>query len=200
MNEQPRRPLGPQPWDVVRNKLDQSLPFANMRDTPYYRDCVWEQFSAGEYKRRYAFAARQDARAQARRRRGAGRAEPLELRRRHDLAHRPLGVARAVLLRAGAAGWRADHDLFDGRHARRSRAPARRGRGQGRAPQPQRPVRAGDGRAPARAEAGEGPHRPDGDRSAPRRLHAGQPVQHAAQGIAGRRARLHQATSCTTLW
>ena len=53
MNEQPRRPLGPQPWDVVRNKLDQSLPFANMRDTPYYRDCVWEQFSAGEYKRRY---------------------------------------------------------------------------------------------------------------------------------------------------
>ena len=52
MNEQPRRPLGPQPWDVVRNKLDQSLPFANMRDTPYYRDCLWEQFSAGEDKRR----------------------------------------------------------------------------------------------------------------------------------------------------
>ena len=53
MNEQPRRPLGPQTWSVVRDKLDQSLPFANMRDTPYYRDCVWEQFSAGEYKRRY---------------------------------------------------------------------------------------------------------------------------------------------------
>src|SRR5215468_10127714 len=53
MNEQPRRPLGPQPWPVVRDKLDQSLPFANMRDTPYYRDCVWEQFSAGEYRRRY---------------------------------------------------------------------------------------------------------------------------------------------------
>src|SRR5437868_3846176 len=53
MNEQPRRPLGPQPWPVVRDKLDQSLPFANMRDTPYYRDCLWEQFSAGEYKRRY---------------------------------------------------------------------------------------------------------------------------------------------------
>ena len=52
MNEQPRRPLGPQPWNVVRDKLDQSLPFANMRDTPYYRDCVWEQFSAAEYKRR----------------------------------------------------------------------------------------------------------------------------------------------------
>ena len=54
MNEQPRRPLGPQPWNVVRDKLDQSLPFANMRDTPYYRDCVWEQFSAAEYARRYA--------------------------------------------------------------------------------------------------------------------------------------------------
>ena len=56
MNEQPRRPLGPQPWDVVRNKLDQTLPFANMRDTPYYRDCVWEQFSEAEYQRRYPVA------------------------------------------------------------------------------------------------------------------------------------------------
>jgi hypothetical protein len=27
--------IGPQPWDVVRTKLDQSLLFANMRDTPY---------------------------------------------------------------------------------------------------------------------------------------------------------------------
>jgi len=55
MNVQtPRTPMGPQTWDVVRNKLDQSLPFANMRDTPYYRDCVWDQFSEAEYKRRYA--------------------------------------------------------------------------------------------------------------------------------------------------
>jgi Xaa-Pro dipeptidase len=54
MNEMPRRPIGPQPWDVVRTKLDQSLPFANMRGTPYYRDCVWEQFPEAEYKRRYA--------------------------------------------------------------------------------------------------------------------------------------------------
>jgi len=45
--------IGPQPWDVVRTKLDQSLPFANMRDTPYYRDAVWEQFSKAEYERRY---------------------------------------------------------------------------------------------------------------------------------------------------
>jgi Xaa-Pro aminopeptidase len=52
MNIRPPR-IGPQPWDVVRNKLDQSLPFANMRDTPYYRDAVWEQFSKAEYDRRY---------------------------------------------------------------------------------------------------------------------------------------------------
>jgi Xaa-Pro aminopeptidase len=89
MNEQPRRPLGPQPWDVVRNKLDQSLPFANMRDTPYYRDCLWEQFSAGEYKRRY-----ESLRAKMREHKldavvVPGGPKPLELRRRHDLADRP---------------------------------------------------------------------------------------------------------------
>lgn len=50
----PRKPLGPQPWEVVRTKLDQALPFANMRGTPYYRDAVWEQFSEKEYARRYA--------------------------------------------------------------------------------------------------------------------------------------------------
>jgi Xaa-Pro dipeptidase len=53
MNIQPPR-IGPQPWEIVRTKLDQSLPFANMRETPYYRDCVWEQFSKKEYERRYA--------------------------------------------------------------------------------------------------------------------------------------------------
>ena len=52
MNIRPPR-IGPQPWDIVRTKLDQSLPFANMRDTPYYRDAVWEQFSKQEYERRY---------------------------------------------------------------------------------------------------------------------------------------------------
>src|SRR5215475_4036318 len=55
--------IGPQPWDVVRTKLDQSLPFANMRDTPYYRDAVWEQFSTAEYARRYR-ALRDKMRAQ----------------------------------------------------------------------------------------------------------------------------------------
>jgi len=48
------KPLGPQPWEVVRTKLDQAIPFANMRGTPYYRDAVWEQFSEKEYQRRYA--------------------------------------------------------------------------------------------------------------------------------------------------
>ena len=43
MNIRPPR-IGPQPWDVVRTKLDQSLPFANMRDTPYYRDAIYEQY------------------------------------------------------------------------------------------------------------------------------------------------------------
>ena len=53
MNIQPPR-IGPQPWPQVRTKLDQQLPFANMRDTPYYRDAVYEQFSAQEYARRFA--------------------------------------------------------------------------------------------------------------------------------------------------
>src|SRR5947209_19127315 len=53
MNIQPPR-IGPQPWEIVRTKLDQALPFANMRDTPYYRDAVYEQFSSLEYARRYA--------------------------------------------------------------------------------------------------------------------------------------------------
>ena len=62
MNIRPPR-IGPQPWDVVRTKLDQSLPFANMRDTPYYRDAVWEQFPKAEYDRRYR-ALRQKMRDQ----------------------------------------------------------------------------------------------------------------------------------------
>jgi Xaa-Pro aminopeptidase len=53
VNIQPPR-IGPQPWEQVRTKLDQALPFANMRNTPYYRDAVYEQFSRKEYDRRYA--------------------------------------------------------------------------------------------------------------------------------------------------
>src|SRR3954465_4637847 len=62
MNIQPPR-IGPQPWEIVRTKLDQALPFANMRDTPYYRDAVYEQFSKEEYARRYK-ALREKMRAQ----------------------------------------------------------------------------------------------------------------------------------------
>src|SRR5258707_7962480 len=46
--------IGPQTWEACRGKLDQALPFANMRDTPYYRDAIYEQFSRKEYERRYA--------------------------------------------------------------------------------------------------------------------------------------------------
>jgi Xaa-Pro aminopeptidase len=52
MNIQPPR-IGPQPWEQVRTRLDQQLPFNNMRDTPYYRDAIYEQFSKQEYARRY---------------------------------------------------------------------------------------------------------------------------------------------------
>ena len=187
--------IGPQPWDVVRTKLDQSLPFANMRDTPYYRDAVWEQFSKAEYDRRYR-ALRAKMREQKldvvdRPR----RPEPLELRRRHAVADRPLGMARAVELRAGAARGRADHDLFHGRHARRSRAPAGRGRGQGRPPQPQRPLCRHHGRAHPRTETRARPHRPDGDRSAARRLPSGQSIQCPARKSPRRGAGIHQRLS-----
>ena len=82
-----------------------------------------------------------------------------------------------VLLRAGAARRRADHDLLDGRHPRRSGAPAGRRSRSRTCATAATAVRRGDGRAAARTEARARPHRPDGDRPAPRRLHAGQPVQ-----------------------
>ena len=47
-------PAGAVPWEQARTRLDQSGPFANMYDTPLYRDAVWEQFSETEYARRYA--------------------------------------------------------------------------------------------------------------------------------------------------
>src|SRR5688572_27677504 len=44
----------PLPWDELKSRLDQNQPFNMMRGTPYYRDAVYEQFSASEYARRYA--------------------------------------------------------------------------------------------------------------------------------------------------
>ena len=42
------------PWDELRVRLDENQPFNTMRNTPYYRDAVYEQFSKEEYARRYA--------------------------------------------------------------------------------------------------------------------------------------------------
>ena len=110
-------------------------------------------------------AARQDARARSRRRDRAGRPEPLELRRRHDLAHRPLGVARDLVLRGGAARGRADADLLHGRHPCRSGAPPGRAGARRRAPEPRRPLCRGDGRAHQGARHRKAAHRPRRDRS-----------------------------------
>ena len=100
-----------------------------------------------EYARRYA-ALRDKMRAhEARCRHRAGRPEPLELRRRHDLADRPLGMARDLLLCGGAARGRADADLLHGRHACGGGAPPGRAGARRRAPEPRRPLRRGDGRA-----------------------------------------------------
>jgi Xaa-Pro aminopeptidase len=40
-------------WEETRTRLDQNAFFSNMRGTPYYREAVYEQFSAQEYARRY---------------------------------------------------------------------------------------------------------------------------------------------------
>ena len=49
----PARPK-PLPWDELKSRLDENQPFNMMRNTPYYRDAVYEQFSQHEYARRYA--------------------------------------------------------------------------------------------------------------------------------------------------
>jgi Xaa-Pro dipeptidase len=41
------------PWDELRHRLDEGLAFNRMNGTPYYRDALYEQFSAEEYARRY---------------------------------------------------------------------------------------------------------------------------------------------------
>jgi Xaa-Pro aminopeptidase len=40
-------------WDEVRHRLDDSRAFNTMRETPYYRDAVYERFSPEEYARRH---------------------------------------------------------------------------------------------------------------------------------------------------
>jgi len=87
--------IGSQPWDAVRTKLDQSLPFANMRDTPYYRDAVWEQFTKQEYERRYRALRAKMAEHRLDAMIVPGGPQSLELWRGHALAYRALGMARA---------------------------------------------------------------------------------------------------------
>src|ERR1043165_5410529 len=53
MMNAPARPK-PLPWDELKSRLDENQPFNMMRNTPYYRDAVYERFSAQEYARRYA--------------------------------------------------------------------------------------------------------------------------------------------------
>ncbi len=41
-------------WEQSRSSLDNGRTFARMRETPYYRDAVYAQFSRAEYERRFA--------------------------------------------------------------------------------------------------------------------------------------------------
>ncbi len=41
-------------WEKISGSLDQGKVFNTMRDTPYYRDAVYPQFSRAEYERRFA--------------------------------------------------------------------------------------------------------------------------------------------------
>ncbi len=41
-------------WEETRPRLDHQQTFARMRNTPYYRDAVYPQFSRAEYERRFA--------------------------------------------------------------------------------------------------------------------------------------------------
>ena len=50
----PARRPGPLPWEELRYRLDDNLPFNVMRETPYYQDAVYERFSDAEIARRYA--------------------------------------------------------------------------------------------------------------------------------------------------
>src|SRR5213596_3434789 len=53
MNIQMPRAAAHEPWEQVRQRLDQNAPFSNMYETPYYRDAIYDHFSKQEYQRRY---------------------------------------------------------------------------------------------------------------------------------------------------
>ena len=159
MNIQTPLPKSHQPWEQVRGKLDQNGAVLQHVRHALLPGRGLRPLLQGRIRAPLRVASRQDARAQARRRDRAGRTQPLELRRRHAVAHRPLGVARHRLLRGGAARRRADAGVLDGRHALRGGAARMRQCAHRRAPQPQRQVCRGHGRAAQGAEARTRPHR-----------------------------------------
>ena len=54
MNIAQQRAASSQSWEEIRTRLDNGKAFNTMRGTPYYKDAVYEQFSKGEYERRFA--------------------------------------------------------------------------------------------------------------------------------------------------
>ena len=54
MNIAQQRAASSQSWEEIRTRLDNGKAFNTMRGTPYYGDAVYEQFSKGEYERRFA--------------------------------------------------------------------------------------------------------------------------------------------------
>jgi len=55
MSSTESRKPGPAPsWEETRKRLDHGPTFGRMQGTPYYREAVYEQFSRGEYERRFA--------------------------------------------------------------------------------------------------------------------------------------------------
>ncbi len=167
------------PWEELKSRLDENQPFNMMRGTPYYRDAVYEQFSASEYARRYAAI------------RAKMRAEQL------DCVIVPGGPSHwsfggGMLWLTGHWEWHAlccyvvvplegEPTLIysmGGTHAEAVRRDHVRGALR-RARQPRRTLCRRDGRAHLRAEARARAHRPARDRPAPQGLPAGQPVQRA---------------------
>ena len=160
---------------------------------------IYDHFSKQEYAAPLRGAARQDARAQARRRDRARRT-------------RATGASAAACYGSPAIGngmRSASYVLvpldgeptlifsMGGTHAEAGAARMRQCADR-RAPQPQRQICRDHGRAPQGAEARARPHRPDGDRSASQRLPAGQPVQRAAHNPCRTRSSSSPRASCTS--
>lgn len=53
MSQAARPARAPVTWEETRTRLDDGPTFARMKGTPYFREAVYEQFSKGEYERRF---------------------------------------------------------------------------------------------------------------------------------------------------